>query len=85
MKRVVASVMFAALALAGTSPSFAKVDCRKDISEFDAAVKTTKASTADVNKAMKLRHEAAKDCSVKGGSPAGDADMRQALMLIGAK
>ena len=48
-------------------------------------VKTTKAKSADVQRAMKLRDEAHSDCVEKGGSAKGDADMRQALKLIGTK
>jgi hypothetical protein len=87
MKNIMVSVVLAgmALAVAGASPSLAKTDCKKDISEFDAGVKTTTASKADVDKAMKLRDEANKDCTEKGGSAKGDADMKQALKLIGIK
>jgi hypothetical protein len=48
-------------------------------------VKTTKASKAQVAQAMKLRNEANKDCSEKGGTAMGDADMQQALKLVGAR
>jgi hypothetical protein len=85
MKMTIASVLVAVLVLAVPMPSFAKADCRKDISEFDAAVKTTKATKADVVKATKLRDEANKDCMATGGSPTGDANMQQALKLIGAR
>lgn len=85
MKPIIAAAVLAALALSGASASFAKSDCKKDISEFDAGVKTTKASTVNVAKATKLRDEANKDCLAKGGSAQGDADMKQALMLIGVK
>lgn len=85
MKSIIASAVVAAFALAGPMPSLAKTDCRHDISQFDAAVKTTKASKAEVAKATKLRDEAQKDCLAKGGSAAGDADMQQALKLVGAR
>jgi hypothetical protein len=84
MKRIILLVL-AAMALAGTSPSFAKTDCKKDVADFDLAVKTTKATKADVAAATKLRDEANKDCTEKGGSAKGDADMQQALKLIGAQ
>lgn len=60
-------------------------NCKKDVAEFDAAVKTTKASKANVDKAMKLRNEAAKDCTEKGGSVNGGKDMDAAMKLIGIK
>ncbi|MGO4441661.1 hypothetical protein [Rhizobium sp. RAF56] len=79
------STAAAVLALVIVSPGMAKTDCNNDIREFDAAVKITTAKKADVQKAMRLRNEARKDCQEKGGTPVGDADMRQALTLIGAK
>jgi hypothetical protein len=85
MKRIFAVSMAAAFVLAAPLPLLAKSDCKKDIVQFDAAVKTTKAKMVDVNKAIKLRDEANKDCLAKGGSAQGDADMRQALLLIGVK
>lgn len=85
MKSLIASAVVAAFALAGPIASLAKTDCRNDIGEFDAAVKTTKAGKANVAKATKLRDEAQKDCLAKGGSALGDADMQQALKLVGAR
>lgn len=85
MKAKMITVAAALLALAFGTPVLAKTDCGKDIREFDAAVKKTAASKADVQKAMKLRDEANKDCQGKGGTAQGDADMRQALTLIGVK
>jgi len=79
------SVGAAILALTVVSPVMAKTDCNKDLREFDAAVKTTAAKKADVQKAVRLRDEAGKDCREKGGTSLGDADMRQALTLIGVK
>ena len=86
MKRLVYTVI-AAVALTAGSPVFAagKADCKKDIAEFDAAVKTTTVSTANVARAMKLRNEGAKDCVDKGGTARGDADLDGALALIGAR
>jgi hypothetical protein len=85
MKAIIASALIAAFVVAGSEPSFAKRDCKADISEFDTAVKTTKAGKADVTKATKLRDEAQKDCLGKGGTAMGDADMQQALKLVGAR
>lgn len=85
MKAKMITVAAALLGLALGAPVLAKTDCNKDLHEFDAAVKTTTASKADVQKAMKLRDEAGKDCREKGGTAAGDADMRQALTLIRVK
>src|SRR5262245_5048381 len=84
MRHIFAPVL-AALLLLGASPVFAKTDCRADLREFDAAVKTTNANSADVQRAMKLRKEASYDCTEKGGSAKGDADMQQALKLIGIR
>ncbi len=85
MRTVLSSVVIAMIALAGAAPSHAKTDCKKDIAEFDAAAKTATAPKADLVKATKLRNEAHKDCIAKGGSAMGDADMQQALKLIGAR
>ena len=56
----------------------AKTDCHNDIREFDAAVKTTTAKKADVQKAMRLWDEARKDCQEKGGTSVGDAEALEA-------
>jgi len=85
MKATFVLAVITGLALIGPTPSLAKKDCKSDISEFDTAVKTTKVSKADVLKATKLRDEAQKDCLSKGGTAMGDADMQQALKLIGAR
>jgi len=73
------------LFILGASPAFARIDCRSDVREFDAAVKTTKASHAEVLRAVKLRDEANNDCAERGGSAKGDADMQRALKLIRTK
>jgi hypothetical protein len=85
MRILLSSVVIAVVTMAGPVPSYAKSDCKKDIAEFDAAAKTTTAPKADLAKATKLRNEANKDCLAKGGSAMGDADMQQALKLIGAR
>lgn len=85
MRLILSSAIIAIVATAGAIPSYAKTDCKKDIAEFDAAAKTTKVAKADLVKATKLRNEANKDCTAKGGSAMGDADMQQALKLIGAR
>lgn len=85
MKSLIVSAVIAAFALSLPIPSLAKTDCRKDIGEFDAAVKVAKASKTNVAKATKLRNEAQKDCLAKGGSASGDADMQRALKLVGAR
>ncbi|PWI49894.1 hypothetical protein B5K03_33700 [Rhizobium phaseoli] len=85
MRRILSSVVIAIIVVAGSAPSYAKTDCKKDIAEFDAAAKTTKVNKAELAKATKLRDEANKDCLAKGGSAMGDADMQQALKLIGAR
>jgi hypothetical protein len=86
MKRFVFPLL-GAIALAGAVPAFAatKADCKRDIAEFDAAVKTTTTSPANVSRAMKLRNEGAKDCIEKGGTPRGDSDLDGALALIGVR
>lgn len=85
MKRVVYPLA-AALALAVAASALAAgIDCRKDIVEFDAAVKTTIASKANVDRAMKLRNEGAKNCTEKGGTKHGDADIDGTLALIGVR
>ncbi len=64
MKRIVYPLI-AAMAIAGASTTFAaaKTDCKKDIAQFDLAVKTTKAGKADVASAKKMRiAEAARNC-----------------------
>ncbi|RDJ02321.1 hypothetical protein [Rhizobium grahamii] len=85
MRLVLSSAIIAIIAATGAAPSYAKTDCKKDIAEFDAAAKTTKINKAELAKATKLRDEANKDCVAKGGSASGDADMQQALKLIGAR
>lgn len=76
----------AAIALAVAAPVMAAgFDCKKDIVEFDAAVKTTTASQANVERAMRLRKLGAKDCAEKGRKIHGDANLDAALALIGAR
>jgi hypothetical protein len=86
MKRIVYPLI-AVMAIVGGSTEFAaaKTDCNKDIAQFDLSVKTTKASNADVARAKKMRNEAAKDCTEKGGTARGDTDMTEAMKLIGVR
>ena len=84
MKHIIVPTL-ASLLFLGHSPTLAKTDCQADLREFDAAVKITKAKITDVQRALKLRDEANSDCVEKGGSAKGDADMQQALKLIGTK
>lgn len=82
--------MVAALSLSMIgAPTFAATTsqsaCSTEITNFDAAVKTTKAAKADITKAKKLRNKAAKLCKQASGEKKGEADILSALKLIGAQ
>ncbi|MBS0565267.1 MAG: hypothetical protein JSR87_12585 [Proteobacteria bacterium] len=83
MKRTLLPLV-AVLSLAA-GPILAAGACTDDLAKFDAAAKTSSAKKADMDKALTLRNEAAKDCKEKGGTKKGAADLDKALKLIGAK
>jgi uncharacterized protein YdbL (DUF1318 family) len=85
MRYFLLAVTLTSMTLASLSSSYAATDCKKDISDFDAAVKTSTATKPNIKEAMKIRDEAYKDCMQKGGSATGDADMAKAQKLIGIK